>query len=57
MVAEEEKLKKEKEHLALYASSSHKKKNKKFKSRTPGQSDNMGPKKTFLKNDGDRCFF
>ena len=64
VVAEEDKLKKEKEHLALYASSSHKKKNKKFKSRThkgtqetTGQSDNMGPNKTFLKNDGDRCFF
>ena len=64
VVAEEEKLKKEKEHMALYAASSHKKKNKKFKSRThkgtqetTGQSDNMGPKKTFLKNDGDRCFF
>ena len=64
VVAEEEKLKKEKEHLALYAASSHKKKNKKFKSHThkgtqetTGQSDNMGPKKTFLKKDGDRCFF
>ena len=34
VVAEEEKLKKEKEHMALYAASSHKKKNKKFKSRT-----------------------
>ena len=50
--------------MALYASSSHKKKNKKFKScthkgtqETTGQSDNMGPKKTFLKKDGDRCFF
>ena len=39
-------------------------KNKKFKSRThkgaqetTGQSDYMGPKKTFLKKDGDRCFF
>ena len=64
VVAEEEKLKKEKEHMALYAASSHKRKNKKFKSRThkgaqetTGQSDNMGPKKTFLKKDGDRCFF
>ena len=50
--------------MALYAASSHKKKNKKFKSHThkgtqetTGQSDNMGPKKTFLKKDGDRCFF
>ena len=64
VVAEEEKLKKEKEHMALYAASSHKRKNKKFKSlthkgaqETTGQSDNMGPKKTFLKTDGDRCFF
>ena len=64
VVAEEEKLKKEKEHMALYAASYHKKKNKKFKSRThkgtqetTSQSDNMGPKKTFLKKDGDRCFF
>ena len=64
VVAEEEKLKKEKGHLALYVSSSHKRKNKKSRNRThkgthdtTGQSDNMGPKKTSFKRDGDRCFF
>ena len=64
VVAEEEKLKKEKGHLALYVSSSHKMKNKKSINRThkgthdtTGQSDNMGPKKTSFKRDGDRCFF
>ena len=64
VVAEEEKLKKEKGHLALYVSSSHKWKNKKSRNRThkgthdtTGQSDNMGPKKTSFKRDGDRCFF
>ena len=60
MVAEEEKLKKEKGHLALYVSCSHKRKNKKSRNRThdtTGQSDNMGPKKTSFKRDGDRCFF
>ena len=64
MGAEEEKLKKEKGHLALYVSSSHKRKNKKSRNRThkgthdtSGQSDNMGPKKTSFKRDGDRCFF
>ena len=64
MVAEEEKLKKEKGHLALYVSSSHKRKNKKSRNRThkgthdtTGQSDNMGPKKTSFKRDGDHCFF
>ena len=50
--------------MALYAASSHKRKNKKFKSRTHKdaqettvKSENMGPKKTSLKKDGDRCFF
>ena len=64
VVAEEEKLKKEKGHLALCVSSSHKRKNKKSRNRThkgthdtTGQSDNMGPKKTSFKRDGDRCFF
>ena len=64
VVAEEEKLKKEKGHLALYVSSSHKRKNKKSRNRThkgthdtTGQSDNMGPKKTSFKRDGDRCLF
>ena len=64
VVAEEEKLKEEKGHLALYVSSSHKRKNKKSRNRThkgthdtTGQSDNMGPKKTSFKRDGDRCFF
>ena len=64
VVAEEEKLKKEKGNLALYVSSSHKRKNKKSRNRThkgthdtTGQSDNMGPKKTSFKRDGDRCFF
>ena len=64
VVAEEEKLKKEKGHLALYVSSSHKIKNKKSRNRThkgthdtTGQSDNIGPKKTSFKRDGDRCFF
>ena len=64
VVAEEEKLKKEKGHMALYVSSSHKRKNKKSRNRThkgthdtTGQSDNMGPKKTSFKRDGDRCFF
>ena len=64
VVAEEEKLKKEKGHLALYVSSSHKRKNKKSRNRThkgthdtTGQSDNMGPKKTSFKRDGNRCFF
>ena len=64
VVVEEEKLKKEKGHLALYVSSSHKRKNKKSRNRThkgthdtTGQSDNMGPKKTSFKRDGDRCFF
>ena len=64
VVAEEEKLKKEKGHLALYVSSSHKRKNKKSRNRThkgthntTGQSDNIGPKKTSFKRDGDRCFF
>ena len=64
MVAEEEKLKKEKGHMALYVSSSHKRKNKKSRNRThkgthdtTGQSNNMGPKKTSFKRDGDRCFF
>ena len=64
VVAEEEKLKKEKGHLALYVSSSHKRKNKKSRNRThkgthdtTGQSDNMGPKKTSFKRDGDHCFF
>ena len=64
VVAEEEKLKKEKGHLALYVSSTHKRKNKKSRNRThkgthdtTGQSDNMGPKKTSFKRDGDRCFF
>ena len=64
VVAEEEKLKKEKGYMALYVSSSHKRKNKKSRNRThkgihdtTGQSDNMGPKKTSFKRDGDRCFF
>ena len=64
VVAEEEKLKKEKGHLALYVSSSHKRKNKKSRNRThkgthdtTSQSDNMGPKKTSFKRDGDCCFF
>ena len=64
VVAEEEKLKKEKGHMALYVSSSHKRKNKKSRNRThkgthdtTDQSDNMGPKRTSFKSDGDRCFF
>ena len=64
VVAEEEKLRKEKGHLALYVSSTHKRKNKKSRNRTHkgthdtiGQSDNMGPKKTSIKRDGDRRFF
>ena len=64
VVAEEEKLKKEKGHLALYVSSSHKRKTKKSRNHThkgthdtTGQSDNMGPKKTSFKRDGDCCFF
>ena len=64
VVAEEEKLKKDKGHLALYVSSSHKRKNKKSRNRThkgthdtTGQSNNIGPKKTSFKRDGDRCFF
>ena len=55
MVGEEEKLKKEKGHMALYVSSSHKRKNKKSINRThkgthgtTGQSNNMGPKKRHL---------
>ena len=51
MVVEEEKLKKEKRHLALYVSGFHKRKEKKSRNRTHkgthdtiGQSDNMGPK-------------
>ena len=64
VVAEKEKLKKEKGHMALYVSSSHKRKNKKSRNcthkgthDTTSQSDNMGPKKTSFKRDGDRCFF
>ena len=56
VVAEEEKLKKEKGHMALYVSSSHKRKNKKSRNRThkgthdtTGQSDNMGPKRHLSK--------
>ena len=56
VLEEEEKLKKEKGHMALYVYSSHKRKNKKSRNcthkgthDTTGQSDNMGPKKDIFR--------
>ncbi|GAV62998.1 UBN2 domain-containing protein [Cephalotus follicularis] len=67
VVAEEEKLKKEKGQVALYVAGSNSYKGKKSKTYTnkvahgttkePGQSSNMGPNKVSFKKNGDHCFF
>ncbi|GAV57656.1 UBN2 domain-containing protein [Cephalotus follicularis] len=67
VVAEEEKLKKEKGQVALYAAGSNSLKGKKPKTHTnkvaqrttkePSPSKNMGPNKFSFKKKGDHCFF
>ncbi|GAV70702.1 UBN2 domain-containing protein [Cephalotus follicularis] len=67
VVAEEEKLKKEKCQVALYVAGSNSHKGKKSKTYTnkvahgttkkPGQSSNMGLNKVSFKKKGDHCFF
>ncbi|GAV85333.1 UBN2 domain-containing protein [Cephalotus follicularis] len=67
VIAEEEKLKKEKGQVALYVAGSNSHKGKKSKTYTnkvthrttkePGQSSNMGPNKVYFKKKGDHYFF